>query len=142
MTAVDVFDTAMVPSVTVAVVIPAGTMTLAGAETTDGLEFESITVAPPDGAAAASVILPIPEWPPVTLVGVIVKAAIARPVFVTLTLATLEVPPPGPGLYTVMLACPAVVSADAGIDTVKLLQSTKVVGMGWPFHCTTEPGLN
>src|SRR6267154_5508234 len=67
-TAVDAV-TALVATVNVAVVAPAATVTLAGVLATVVLLLESVTVAPPDGAAAVKVTVPVDEFPPVTLVG-------------------------------------------------------------------------
>jgi len=52
-----------------ALVAPAGTVTLAGTLPTDGLLLERETCAPPAGAGALSVTAPVEELPPVTLVG-------------------------------------------------------------------------
>jgi len=61
--------TALVATVNVALVAPAATVTLAGVLATVVLLLESVTVAPPDGAAAVKVTVPVDEFPPVTLVG-------------------------------------------------------------------------
>ncbi len=53
----------------VALVAPAATVTLAGVLATVVLLLESVTAAPPAGAAAVNVTLPVDEFPPVTLVG-------------------------------------------------------------------------
>lgn len=63
--------TLLVVTVKVALVAPEGTVTLPG--TVAALELsESDTTAPPLGAAALRVTLPVDELPPVTLVGVTV----------------------------------------------------------------------
>src|SRR5258706_429353 len=67
-TAVDAV-TALVATVKVALVAPAAIVTLAGVLATVVLLLESVTVAPPDGAAALKVTVPVDEFPPVTLVG-------------------------------------------------------------------------
>src|SRR5258708_4026854 len=67
-TAVDAV-TALVATVNVALVAPAATVTLAGVLATAVLLLESVTAAPPDGAAAVKVTVPVEEFPPVTLVG-------------------------------------------------------------------------
>jgi len=66
-TGVDVL-TADVVTVKLAVVEPAGTVTLAGVEAAGELS-ESDTAAPPAGAAALNVTVPAEELPPTTLVG-------------------------------------------------------------------------
>src|SRR6266550_3412104 len=61
--------TALVATVKVALVAPAATVTLAGVLATVVLLLERVTAAPPDGAAALKVTVPVDEFPPVTLVG-------------------------------------------------------------------------
>jgi len=56
-------------TVNVALVEPAATVTLAGAVTAAVLLLESDTTAPPLGAAALKVTVPVEELPPTTLVG-------------------------------------------------------------------------
>ncbi len=67
-TAVEVV-TVLVLTVKVAVVAPAATVTLAGTVATAVLLLESVTTAPPEGAAPLSVTVPCEELPPVTLLG-------------------------------------------------------------------------
>lgn len=55
--------------VNVALVLPAASVTLAGTVATPVLLLESVTTAPPDGAAALSVAVPCDEVPPTTFVG-------------------------------------------------------------------------
>jgi len=61
--------TALVVTVNVALVAPAAIVTLAGVLATAVLPLESVTVAPPVGAAPFNVTVPVEEFPPVTLVG-------------------------------------------------------------------------
>ena len=63
---------AVVVAVKVALVAPAGTVTLAGTLAAAAL-LESVTTAPPDGAALVRVTLPCEVPPPVTLVGFSVR---------------------------------------------------------------------
>ena len=58
----------LVFTVKVALVAPAGTVTLEGT-TAAGLLLESVTCAPPAGAGAFSVTVPAEGLPPVTLAG-------------------------------------------------------------------------
>jgi hypothetical protein len=72
MTAVDV-ATALVLTVNEALVAPAATVTLAGTLAAAVLLLESVTCAPPVGAGPLSVIVPVEEFPPVTLDGLSVN---------------------------------------------------------------------
>ena len=60
--------TAVVVTVNVALVEPAGTVTLAGTVAADAV-LERLTTAPPLGAAPLSVTVPVEDEPPLTLVG-------------------------------------------------------------------------
>jgi hypothetical protein len=60
--------TAVVVTVNVAVVAPAGTVTLAGT-VADALLLVSVTTVPPEGAGPFSVTVPVEEVPPFTLDG-------------------------------------------------------------------------
>ena len=61
--------TLLVVTVKVALVAPAATVTLAGTVATAVLLLDSVTTAPPLGAAPLRVTVPCEELPPVTLVG-------------------------------------------------------------------------
>ncbi len=61
--------TALVLTVNVALVAPAATVTLDGTLAAVVLLLESVTTAPPDGAAPLNVTVPVEEFPPVTLAG-------------------------------------------------------------------------
>ena len=60
--------TALVVTVNVALVAPAGTVTLAGTVAAV-LSLDSVTCAPPAGAGPSSVTVPVELLPPVTVVG-------------------------------------------------------------------------
>ena len=61
--------TALVVTVKVAVVLPAGTVTLASTVATDVLLLVRVTTAPPDGAGPVKVTVPVDEVPPITELG-------------------------------------------------------------------------
>ena len=85
-------ETLVVPTVKLAVVAPPGTVTVGG--TVAGDIDESCTVAPPDGAGAFKVTVPVDEAPAVTVLGLS-----ARDVTQTLTdgfTVTLAVTRDGP----------------------------------------------
>ena len=57
----------------VALVAPAGTMTLAGTLAVSGSMLDKLTATPPTGAALASLTVPVAVAPPTTLVGATVN---------------------------------------------------------------------
>ena len=83
--------TAVVDTVKFAALAPAGTVTLAGTVATAGLVLRSATTAPPAGAAALRVTVPIEAAPPVTLWGLrLNEERLGR---VTVSTAELLAPP-------------------------------------------------
>ena len=61
-----VLDTATVVTGNVAVILPPGTVTLAGTVATEGLLLDSVTTTPPLGAGPLSVTVPVEPLPPTT----------------------------------------------------------------------------
>ncbi len=104
-TEVDV-DTAVVVTVKLALVAPAGTVTLAGTLATDGLLLETETTAPPLGAGAFRVTVPMEELPPVTLDGLSASEATVRSGAVTVSVAGLLVTLPAVLLTTTTNCAP------------------------------------
>ena len=74
MVAVALLATGVVATVKVAVVAPAATVTLAGTCAAAVLLLDRVTTAPPVGAAAVNVTVPVDEVPPSTEVGLSVTA--------------------------------------------------------------------
>jgi hypothetical protein len=56
--------------------------------------------------------------------------------------AGFELPPPGPGLTTVMLAAPGADTFVAGTTAVNFPALTNVVARGAPFQSIVEPEIN
>ena len=96
MTVVDA-STTLVLTVNVALVAPAGTVTLEGVLATFVLVLESVTAAPPEGAAPLSVTVPVEVCvPPTRLVGFSVNKESVRVgggAGVTVSEADLVTPP-------------------------------------------------
>ena len=61
--------TALVLMLKLALLAPAATVTLAGTLATVGLLLESVTIAPPAGAAAVRLTVPVAAFGPTTLLG-------------------------------------------------------------------------
>jgi len=66
--------TALVLTVKLALLAPAAIVTLAGTLATAGLLLESVTTAPPDGAAAVKLAVPVAAFGPTTLLGLTDRA--------------------------------------------------------------------
>ena len=63
------------------------------------------------------------------------------PVPVTINVCTLEVPPPGPGLETVTLNVPELITSAAVMVAVTRLEETYAVDLALPLKFTVEPGI-
>jgi hypothetical protein len=131
-----VLDTATVVTANVAVVLPSGTVTVAGTVATEGSLLDSDTTAPPLGATPLSVIVPVEPLPPTTEEGLKDRETSAGRMS---KLMAFEVPPPGGGLYTVTLAVPAAAMSSAGMDACTSVLETKLVVRSIPFHRTLAP---
>ena len=122
--------TDVVVTVKVALVAPAGTVTLAG--TLVAVEFsDSDTTAPPLGAAALRVTVPVEELPPTTLVGFSETAESVGP-------------PPPPGGLIVSVPLLVTLSKVAEICTVVVVVTcdtfTGNVALVWPCGTITLKG--
>jgi len=104
--------TAMVATVNVALVAPAGTVTLPGTDAAAAL-LESETAAPPAGAGAFKVAVPVEGDPPVTLAGLTASAESAGGI--TVSDAVCDAPLP-----SVAEIATAVDAATAVVVTVKV----------------------
>src|SRR5882762_5868226 len=100
--------TALVLTVNVALVAPAATVTLDGVLATFVLLLESVTTAPPEGAAPLRVTVPVEEFPPMTLVGFTVSEE-SGGAGVTVSEADLVTPLYIPEMVTVVDAATALV---------------------------------
>jgi hypothetical protein len=130
---VDVVTVAVL-TVNVALVAPAATVTLAGTVARAVLLLVSVTTAPPDGAALASVAVPCEVLPPATVDGLSVIAesvAGGGAAGVTVKLADCVTPPPDTEMVTTVVVVTAVVKMlnpplvfPAGIMTLLLTEAT------------------
>ena len=84
--------TALVVTVKLAVVAPGATVTLAGTWAAAVLLLESVTVAPPAGAAPVRVTVPVELFPPMTVVGLTVTEERVAVAGVTVRVADCVVP--------------------------------------------------
>lgn len=86
--------TRLVLTVKFALVFPADTVTLDGTVATEVLLLESVTTAPPEGAAAVRVTVPVELFPPLTLVGLRVnEERVTVPAGVMVNVACCELLP-------------------------------------------------
>ena len=76
----------------VALVAPLATATLVGTVAAAGLLLDSVTTAPPDGAALDNVTVPVAGLPPVTLAGLRESAESVRLVGLTVNVAVRVIP--------------------------------------------------
>src|SRR5437867_1540172 len=105
-TPVDVV-TELVVTVKLALVAPWGTVTLGGGVATAELVVPSDTTAPPAGAAALKVTVPVEELPPTTLLGFSVRDVTTGeppPGGVTTSVADVVVPPKNSEIVTAVVA--------------------------------------
>jgi hypothetical protein len=87
-------DGLLVLTVNVALVLPAGTVTLAGKVATLMLLLESVTTPPPEGAWPERVTVPWDVLPPLTLVGLSVSdESVTAVAGVMVSVACCELPP-------------------------------------------------
>jgi hypothetical protein len=98
--------TATVLTVKVALVLPLGTVTVAGTVAAEVLLLVSVTAVPPAGAGPLKVTVPWEAEPPVTLVGLSTRALAAGGV--TVRVAVLVTPPLAADIVTVVEADTAV----------------------------------
>ena len=83
--------TGAVVTVNVRLLLPDGTVTVAGTEATDASLLASVTTAPPDGAGPLSVTVPCELLPPPTIGGLSANELIA--VGITVKVAVCDAPP-------------------------------------------------
>src|SRR5215472_8151010 len=100
--------TGLVLMVNVAVVAPAGTVTLGGTCAAAVLLLDSVTTDPPEGAGPVNFTVPVDEVPPITEVGLTM-----RPLPVSFGACTVKLPdrvvPSVPEMFTTVLAATGVV---------------------------------
>src|SRR5438270_4523650 len=80
-----------------AVVSPAGMLTVEGSDTTPEGSLVSVTVAPPAGAGPFSVTVPWTPWPPITLAALSVTDGMIAWVVALAPFEKAEAPPAPPG---------------------------------------------
>jgi hypothetical protein len=104
-----VLSTGNVVTVNDALVAPAGTVTVAGTLADPGRLLLRLTVAPPDGAAAPRVTVPVADVPPGTLVGLTEKPVSAGTLGSTMRSADCVTPPPVAEIVTTVRVVTALV---------------------------------
>ena len=97
-------------TVKLALVAPAGTVTLAGRLAFSGRLLDRLTATPPSGAALASLTDPVAVAPPATLVGFTVSAVSAGKVWYSVRGADRVTPPPVTEIVTSACAVTGVVT--------------------------------
>jgi hypothetical protein len=103
-------DTLCVLTVKLALVWPADTVTLDGTVAADVLLLVRVTVAPPEGAAALRVTVPVELFPPLTLVGFKVsEERVTLPTGVIVREACAELDPRVPVMTAVVVVVTDVV---------------------------------
>ena len=122
-------DTVDVETGTVAVVCPAGIVTDAGTVAAE-LLLARFTDAPPDGAGAASVTVPVALWPPDTVDGEMEKPLMSAdcPLDAGFTVS----------IAASVFADAAVIIAVAGLETA--LAEMGNVAVVWPAGTVTDTG--
>jgi len=137
MVAMVVLVTALVITVKVAVVDPAGTVTLDGT-VAFVLLLLSDTLRPPAGAGPVNVTVPVELVPPLTDAGLSVSEL--RVAATTVNVLDPDVPPPGTGLVTVIPFVVAAVVSDAGIMAASEVDDIYVVSRAVPLALATLAG--
>ena len=132
---------------TVTLAVPAVAMSAAGTEAVSLLaETKVVVSAAPFQLTVAPLrkLLPftvsLNEAPPaVALLGLIEEIAGGLLALVMVKVRALDVPPPGAGLTTVMVAVPAEATSEAGTIAVNCVLETKLVARAVPFQLMVEP---
>jgi len=99
-----------VAAVNVALVAPAGTVTVGGTLTEPGSGLLRLTATPPAGAGLPRVTVPVADWPPGTLVGLTEKPVSAGRLGCTTRSLERVTPPPVTEIVTTVRAVTALVS--------------------------------
>jgi hypothetical protein len=131
-----VFPTAVVVIANVAVVAPAATVTLAGTVAEVVLLLDSVTKAPPVGAALPSVTVPVLDVPPATVVGLnvtevsvggfTVSVAVCVPLYVAEMVSAVVLPTALVVIAKVAVVAPAATVTLAGTVAAAVLLLDRV----------------